>query len=125
MDARRYLNRTAAWPAAALAMLATVAVIAGTARATPTAFTLTLDGRHAEDPTLPAGIRHEGRFTASAPACPAGTAQDISDVVVDPLTVLRSFTCDDGSGSFTVLLPQVASEHAGSGTWKIVSGTAA
>jgi hypothetical protein len=111
--------------AAAVAALAAVAAVADGARATPRAFTLTLDGRHTEDPTLPAGLRHEGRFTASAPACAAGTARDVSDVVLEPLTVLRAFTCDDGSGSFTVLLPGVASEHAGSGTWKIVSGTGA
>jgi hypothetical protein len=44
-------------------------------------------------------------------------------VTVEPLTVLREFTCDDGSGSFTAFMPGIASEHGGGGTWKIVSGT--
>jgi len=104
-------------------LTAACAVVAGGAGATPTTFTLTFDGHHTADTSLPAGLRHEGPFTASAPACPAGTAKDVADVVVEPLTVLRTFECADGSGSFTVLLPSVASEHGGSSTWRIVRGT--
>jgi hypothetical protein len=109
------------WPLGAVC--ATLAAFAGGAGASTTAFTLTFDGKHVEDTSLPGGIRHEGRFTASAPACPAGTAADVEDVVVEPLTVLRQFTCDDGTGTFTVLIPGARSEHGGSGTWQIVRGT--
>ena len=107
----------------AATMVVLPAAVAGGAGGSPTAFTLTFDGKHVADTNLPAGIRHEGRFTASAPACAAGTAADVEDVVVEPLTVLRQFTCDDGSGTFTVLIPGAASEHGGSGTWRIVGGT--
>jgi hypothetical protein len=109
------------WPGATVAALC--AAVAGGAGASPTAFTLTFDGAHVPDTSLPGGIRHEGRFTASAPACAAGTAADIEDVVVEPLTVLRQFTCDDGTGTFVVLIPGARSEHGGSGTWQIVRGT--
>jgi hypothetical protein len=93
------------------------------ASAAPASFTLRFDGVHVADSSLPAGIRHEGRFTASAPFCPAGHAVDAQDVEIEPLTVMRTFTCDDGSGSVTAFLPAIAAEHGGIGTWKIVSGT--
>jgi hypothetical protein len=35
----------------------------------------------------------------------------------------RLLTCDDGSGTATALVVPLDSEHGGSGTWKIVSGT--
>lgn len=93
------------------------------AGAAPTPFTLTFDGSHVFDANLPAGVRHEGLFTASRPFCPAGTARDVQDVVVEPPTVLREFDCDDGSGSMTVFMPSIRAEHGGSGSWRIVSGT--
>jgi hypothetical protein len=86
-------------------------------------FSLTFNGEHVTDPNLPAGIRHQGRFTASAPVCPAGTASDTRDVQLEPLSVLRAYTCDDGSGSFTAAIPLAASEHSRSGRWMIVAGT--
>jgi hypothetical protein len=117
-------------PSAAIATLFVVAVaaiagVAGGASAAPTQFTLTLDGSHVPDASLPAGLRHEGPFTASAPFCPAGRAADtknVSDVPPVGLVVLRAFTCDDGTGSFTALLPATG-EHGGGGSWRIVDGT--
>jgi hypothetical protein len=86
-------------------------------------FSLTFNGEHVSDPNLPAGIRHQGRFTASPPACSSGTASDVRDVQLEPLSVLREYRCDDGSGTFTALLPTAAGEHGRTGGWKIVGGT--
>ena len=108
-----------------VATLALAAILFATsgAGATPTRFSLVFDGVHTADRSFPAGLRHEGRFTASAPFCSAGTAVDVRDVVLEPLTVLRRHTCDDGSGTFTALLPGAIAEHGGTGTWKIVEGS--
>jgi hypothetical protein len=100
-----------------------VALLATGARGSPASFTLSFDGMHVLDSSLPAGLRHEGRFTASAPFCPAGKAVDVRDLATEPLTVLRTSTCDDGTGTFTAYMPAVAGEHGGVGTWKIVDGT--
>lgn len=106
-----------------VAVVVTLAMGASGAGGSPTALHLTFDGSHVADTSLPAGIRHEGPFTASAPLCSSGTARDVKDVSLEPLTVLRDFTCDDGSGTFTAFMPGIPSEHGGSGTWKIVGGT--
>jgi hypothetical protein len=53
----------------------------------------------------------------------AGRAVDVRDIQTEPLTVLRTHTCDDGTGSFTALLTAVRAEHGGTGPWKIVEGT--
>ena len=37
--------------------------------------------------------------------------------------MLRTHTCDDGSGTITVLMPLVRAEHGGRGSWKITEGT--
>lgn len=121
---RRQRLPSAAIVGLVLAVAATAAVARGSSAA-PTAFTLTLDGSHVPDPGLPAGLRHEGPFTASAPFCPQGRAvdtKDVSDLPPVGLVVLRAFTCDDGTGSFTALLPATG-EHSGGGTWRIVDGT--
>jgi hypothetical protein len=110
-------------PPLVIGLATAIASIAGSASATPTSFTLSFQGSHVTDPSFPAGLRHEGRFTASAPFCPAGKAVDTRDVELEPLTVLRTHTCDDGTGSFTALMPAVAGEHGGGGSWKIVEGT--
>ena len=89
----------------------------------PTPFLLTFEGAHFVDSTLTGGLRHDGRFTASAPFCSAGRAYDVRHVVVEPLTVLRLHTCDDGSGSFTAFMPVVRGEHGGPGVWQFVEGT--
>ena len=100
------------------------AAISVPAAAAPTPFSLTFEGAHFADSTLPGGLRHDGRFTASVPFCSAGRAYDVRHFVpIEPLTVLRIHTCDDGSGSFTAHMPVVRNEHVGSGTWKIVEGT--
>jgi hypothetical protein len=104
-------------------LVVAVGALVGGASGAPTSFRLEFAGHHVVDTNLPGGIRHEGRFTASAPFCPVGTAVDIRDIEVEPLTVLRTYTCDDGSGSFTALMPALAGEHGGTGTWKIVAGT--
>lgn len=105
------------------ALLLVLAGLVDGASGAPTTFSLVFNGAHAPDASLPAGIRHEGRFTASAPFCSSGTAVDIRDIEIEPLTVLRTHTCDDGTGSFTAFMPALLGEHGGIGTWKIVDGT--
>jgi hypothetical protein len=103
---------------------AALAVIAVRASAAPAQFSLTFEGAHFADPAMPGGIRHDGRFTASAPFCSAGRAYDVRDVSTSEfLDVMRVHTCDDGSGSFTALMPTVRGEHGGRGTWQIVEGS--
>lgn len=105
-------------------VLSTVcALVANRATAAPTPVSLTFDGAHFVDSTLPGGLRHDGRFTASAPFCSAGRAYDVRHFEREPLDLLRMHTCDDGSGSFTAFMPVVRNEHGGGGTWQIVEGT--
>jgi hypothetical protein len=97
---------------------------ASEASAATAPFLLTFEGTHVVDPTLPAGLRHDGRFTASAPFCSAGRAYDTRQIDDgQSLTVWRLHLCDDGSGTFTAFMPNLRSEHGGSGTWQIVEGT--
>jgi hypothetical protein len=100
-----------------------VASLAGGAGATLSQFSLTFVGRHVTDPAFPAGLHHEGRFTASAPFCASGTAVDTRDVQDPPLWVERTHSCDDGSGSIVVSMPDVTGEHGGGGSWRIIRGT--
>ena len=95
------------------------------ASAAPVSFSLTFNGAHIEDPTASEGLRHDGRFTASAPFCSAGRAYDVRQKVeLDGfLTVWRLHTCDDGTGGFTAYMPVARGEHGGNGTWQIVEGT--
>jgi hypothetical protein len=109
--------------AASLGLAAVIAAMAAGASAAPTALTLHYNGAHLHDASLPAGVRHVGRFTASAPFCATGTATDVRDVEIEPLSVMRVHTCDDGSGSVTAWMPGVLGEHGGNGTWQIVDGT--
>ena len=109
--------------AVAVAVAAVFASTAGRGSAAQTPFSLTFEGAHFADSTLPGGLRHDGRFTASPPFCAAGRAYDVQHVVVEPLTVHRVHTCDDGSGSFTALMPVVRGEHGGTGAWQIIDGT--
>jgi hypothetical protein len=103
----------------------TARAFAGGARAAPSEFSLTFVGRHVVDPAAPTGLHHEGHFTASAPFCPSGTAIDTRHDLQATLSVERTHTCDDGSGSIIVSMPDVAREHqqGGSGFWKIIGGT--
>lgn len=108
----------------AVALVAVIASISDRATAAPTRFSLTFEGAHLADSSLVAGLRHDGRFTASAPFCSAGRAYDVRQE--EPgglLTAYRMHLCDDGSGSLTAFMPTVRGEHGGSGTWKIVEGT--
>lgn len=105
------------------AALVALTFVVGGAAGSPATFQLTFEGSHVIDTSLPAGIRHQGRFTASTPFCPSGRAVDTQDVEVEPLSVMRTHTCDDGSGSFTAFMPAVLSEHGSNGAWKIVAGT--
>jgi hypothetical protein len=112
--------------AALMAVTGVVVVLAAGAFAAPAQFTLTFDGAHVTDPASPVGLRHEGRFTASPPFCSSGRAYDVRwlDTGSAGLAVDRLHTCDDGSGSFTAFMPaDVANEHGGRGSWKIVEGT--
>jgi hypothetical protein len=109
---------------AGIALGTVFALLTTGASAAPTAFSLTFEGAHFSDPTMPFGLRHEGRFTASAPFCSSGRAYDTRQVDDGgSLTAWRVHECDDGSGSFTAFLPIVRNEHAGSGSWKVVEGT--
>ena len=108
----------------AIALCIAFALLSVPAAATPSSFSLTFEGAHLVDATLPAGLRHEGRFTASAPFCSSGRAYDVRQIDDgSSLTVWRLHTCDDGSGSFTAYMPALVGEHGGSGGWKIVEGT--
>jgi hypothetical protein len=101
-----------------------LAVLTTGASAAPTPFSLTFEGAHFSDPTMTYGLRHEGRFTASAPFCSSGRAYDTRQIDDGgSLTAWRVHECDDGTGSFTAFLPIVRSEHEGSGSWKVVEGT--
>jgi hypothetical protein len=107
-------------------LTAVVVGVAARATASPEPFLLTFDGAHFPDTTLHGGgLRHDGRFTASAPFCSAGRAFDVVHYIQDGLlSVQRLHTCDDGTGSFTAFMPTVRNEHGGTtGTWKIVDGT--
>jgi len=106
-------------------LAAALVSLVGGANAALTQFSLTFIGRHVIDPVSPTGLHHEGRFTASAPFCPSGTAVDTRHVQAEPLSVERTYTCDDGSGSIIVSLPDVIREHGGGGggSWKIIEGT--
>jgi hypothetical protein len=98
--------------------------IATSAAAAPTTFTLRFSGKHVRNtnPTLKSDLSHEGRFTASAPLCPIGTAVDTKDVVLEPLSGMRTHTCDDGTGTFTAFMPDVRREHGGADCGRSSSG---
>jgi hypothetical protein len=112
-------------PFAAVGFAIAIAWIATGAAAAPTSFTLQFSGKHVPNtnPALKADLSHEGRFSASAPLCPTGPAVDTKDVELEPLSVMRTHTCDDGTGTFTAFMPTVRGEHGGGGSWKIVEGT--
>jgi hypothetical protein len=108
----------------AIALSAVIALAAVRATAAPTPFLLTFEGAHFADSTLSGGLRHDGRFTASAPFCSEGRAYDARHLeTAGLLNVLRTHTCDDGSGSFAAFMPNVRGEHGGTGVWRIVEGT--
>ncbi len=84
----------------------------GSTGAAPLTVTLALQGTH------PAGTsHHEGTFTAAAPFCASGTW-------IGTGAGYRTFTCADGSGTFTAAFNGEL-EHAqgASGPWAITAGT--
>lgn len=92
----------------------------GGTTATPSTVALIFDGAHS--PGIgPTNLQHQGPFTASSPFCPAGHGADRQ--FVHPMAMLREYTCDDGSGSFTALVDPIIAEHGGPGIWKIIGGT--
>jgi hypothetical protein len=124
-DRRRLIwRRRRQLPLAGVVLGTVFALLTTGASAAPTPFSLTFEGAHFSDPAMPFGLRHEGRFTASAPFCSSGRAYDTRQIDDGGfLTAWRVHECDDGSGSFTAFLPIVRNEHAGSGSWKVVEGT--
>ena len=118
-----------AFGAGRLVLLIVVAAVAASANAAaaggPTPFQLLFDGHHVALSTSPNGFGHAGSFTASAPLCPAGNAADSRVTVGQEVSSTRVYKCDDGSGTFTVRVNNIPSEHvvAGTGTWLVMSGT--
>ena len=104
---------------AALIGMSTVTALAARTAAHP--FGLTFDGRHEADAESPVGFRHVGPFTASDPFCASGQARTLGGTDTAPLT--RLLICEDGSGTASAFFMPPDSEHGGSGTWRIVSGT--
>ncbi len=112
--------------AAVIVPLATGAVGAGRT-AGPSAFELVFDGRHEVADEAPLGFWHAGRFTASGAFCAAGSATtlEVRGNTPGDAEGKRLLTCADGSGSATALVLPMDSEHGGTGSWRIVSGTGA
>jgi hypothetical protein len=110
-----------------LAALAGACVLLGAAGAAPAPFQLVFDGHHVPLAASPNGLGHAGTFTASAPFCSAGNAADERVFVGQQVSSRRVYTCDDGSGSMTVLMVNIPGEHAvgGNGTWQVIGGTGA
>ena len=98
-----------------LALMAAGATATGGTRAAPASFKLVFDGRHN------AALLHEGTFTSSLVACPAGSAADVS-FDTDTESALRRFTCADSKGEFTARVAPLPAEHGGLGSWQIVAG---
>lgn len=122
--------RLSKWGALVAAVCAPAGVsIALGATAAPGPAVLTFVGKHVEDANLPAGLRHEGTFTAEPPFCASGTAVDVRQPRLLPLNVERRYTCDDGTGTFTALMEDASTEHGleqsplGPRPWKILEGT--
>src|SRR5262245_42368666 len=122
---RRFTARRQLLLVLALSLGVAFALMSVLAAAAPSTFVLTFEGAHFVDPSQPEGLRHDGRFTASAPFCSAGRAYDVQQKVDESgfLTVSRLHTCDDGSGTFTAFMPVVRGEHGRGGTWQIIEGT--
>ena len=98
----------------ALLVAAGAFALALPAAAAPTQVTLAVVGAH------PVGQEfHQGTFTAPAPLCPAGSW-------VGNGSGTRTFTCSDGTGTFTVSFDGNLEHTQGStGPWAIQAGTGA
>ena len=87
--------------------------------------------------TFPEGGEPFGTFTALEPLCPSGTFVDeqlggggafVMGPFYHAFSVLKTFTCDDGSGTFTILFhPQFSPATPAScdeaGPFSVVGGT--
>jgi hypothetical protein len=84
--------------------------------------TLVLNGIHPQGKPF-----HEGTFTATGVVCTAGTFQGTAYSPSRNGTGFRTFTCDDGSGTFDAVATGVDGEHASgtTGGWRVVRGTGA
>src|SRR5258708_185001 len=97
--------------AVAVAVLA-MCVAAGPSAATATQITLMLSGFHPADQPF-----HQGTCTAPAPLCPSGSWLGNGGGG-------RTFTCADGSGTFTAFFDGNLEHTQGlSGPWGITAGT--
>jgi hypothetical protein len=97
--------------AIAIAALA-VCAVAFSAAADPGSVTLVLNGSHPVDQEF-----HQGTFTAQPPFCPSG-------IWIGNGSGTRTFTCDDGTGTFTASFDGNLEHTQGrSGPWSIVAGT--
>jgi len=67
--------------------------------------------------TSPSSGLATATFVATLPLCPAGTMLSTTDAKSGQTT--QTFTCADGSGTFTLKLQ----DHAKKMTWSIASGT--
>jgi len=116
---------------------------AGYLLAALTAFALALvPAAYAQEPTIttsitfPEGGPPFGTFTATEPLCPSGTFVDAQlgggGSPVSPFyhafSVRKTFTCDDGSGTFTILFhpqfnPSTSTSCEEAGPFSVVGGT--
>lgn len=115
-------------PRTAVAITAVVSAftLAGGALRAPAAsssyVTIVLNGIHP-----PGKPFHEGTFNATAVVCTSGTFQGTGFSPLHNGTGFRTFTCDDGSGTFDAVATGVEGEHASgtTGGWRVVRGTGA
>jgi hypothetical protein len=101
------------------------AVASDGASAAPQQLELSFTGGRVDAERALLGWRRQGTFTASGPLCAAGAAADTSHELRISEVAVRSFTCDDGSGSVVFRIGSFTAEEAadGAGTWAIVGGT--
>jgi hypothetical protein len=94
---------------------------------------------YAQEPTIttaitfPEGGEPLGTFTATEPLCPSGTFVDEfvaggGGILYHAFSVRKIFTCDDGSGTFTILFhpqfsPTTPSSCQEAGPFSVVGGT--
>jgi hypothetical protein len=98
---------------------------------------------YAQEPTITTDITFPeegepfGTFTALEPLCPSGTFVDefvggggafVSGVFYHGATVRKTFTCDDGSGTFTILFhphfsPATPASCEEAGPFSVLGGT--
>jgi hypothetical protein len=112
-----------------LVVFGALLVIPSPAQATPPS-----DVQIQIDTILPPSGAPFGRFTATGPVCPTGDSVDVFDLGAGSqsgtgiqLLVGKQFTCDDGTGTFLLLLRVhiVFQPFSDTFTWSVLSGTGA